>query len=93
MIVEFVKRFEKELKNAPRDIQKRVILIIEKLQAASSLETAEVDYKKMEGQNPGENYYRIRVGEWRIGVEYINPDITLLRLLSRGTIYKNFPPK
>ncbi|GLU54276.1 type II toxin-antitoxin system RelE family toxin [Dyadobacter frigoris] len=93
MVVEFVKRFEKELKNAPRDIQKRVILIVEKLQAASSLETAEVDYKKMEGQKPGESYYRIRVGDWRIGVEYINPDITLLRLLSRGTVYKNFPPK
>ncbi|MBE9461006.1 type II toxin-antitoxin system RelE/ParE family toxin [Dyadobacter subterraneus] len=93
MVVEFVKRFEKELKNAPRDIQKRIILIVEKLQSASSLETAEVDYKKMEGQKPWENYYRIRVGDWSIGVEYINPDITLLRLLCRGTIYKNFPPK
>ena len=86
MVVEFVKRFEKELKNAPRDIQKRVILTVEKLQSASSLETAEIDCKKMEGQKPGENYFRIRVGDWRICIEYINPNVTLLRLLSRGTI-------
>ncbi|MEO8961583.1 MAG: hypothetical protein ABI325_06870 [Ginsengibacter sp.] len=57
-----------------------------------------VAYTKMEGQQKGENYYRIRVGEWRIGVDPIaiglkTPSIIIITILSRGEIYKKFPPK
>ena len=51
-----------------------------------------LDYTKMEGQRKGENYYRIRIGDWRMGMEYIHPKVIVLRILARGTIYKHFPP-
>lgn len=93
MVVQYVKRFEKELKNTPNEIQRKVLNVITILESSTNLESSGLDYKRMEGQKSGENYYRIRVGEWRIGVECIHPDVTLLRILSRGSIYKSFPPK
>ena len=47
----------------------------------------------MEGQKKGENFYRIRVGEYRIGVENINPKVIVLLIVNRNDIYKLFPPK
>ena len=93
MVVQYVKRFEKELKNTPNEIQRKVLNVITILESSTNLESSGLDYKRMEGQKSGENYYRIRVGEWRIGIECIHPDVTLLRILSRGSIYKSFPPK
>lgn len=91
MVVQFVTRFKKDLKNAPHAVQRKVFEVIEKLEAAHNLEKSGLDYRKMEGQKRDEHYYRIRVGDWRIGIEYIHPDVTLLRVLSRGEIYKSFP--
>lgn len=93
MVVLFVSRFRKDLKSVPKNVQKKVFEVIEKLEAAQNLEKSGLDYRKMEGQKSHERYYRIRIGDWRIGIEYIHPDITLLRVLSRGEIYKSFPPK
>jgi len=93
MVVLFVSRFKKDLKNAPKNVQKKVFEIIEKLEAAENLDRSGLDCRKMEGQKRHEHYYRIRIGDWRIGVEYLHPDVTLLRILNRGEIYKSFPPK
>ena len=87
------KSFLKALKLTPKSVQilvKEIITV--KLPQAKNLETSGLDYKKLEGQRKGENYYRIRVGEWRIGVEYLNPKIIIITILSRGSIYKKFPP-
>lgn len=93
MVVLYVNRFKKDLKSAHKNIQRKVFEVIDKLEAADRLETSGLDCKKMEGQKSRESYYRIRIGDWRIGLEYIHPNITLLRVLSRGEIYKSFPPK
>ena len=47
----------------------------------------------MEGQKKGENYYRIRCGEYRIGIENINPKIIVLVIVKRNDIYKVFSSK
>ncbi|OJV20147.1 MAG: hypothetical protein BGO21_12245 [Dyadobacter sp. 50-39] len=91
MVVLFVNRFRKDLKSVPQNVRKKVFDVIQKLEAAESLEKSGLDCRKMEGQKSHEHYYRIRIGDWRIGVEYIHPDVTLLRVLSRGEIYKSFP--
>ena len=86
--------FLKALRFAPKNIQDIVKEIITvKLPTAKSLEASGLDYKKMEGQKKSENYYRIRVGDWRIGVEYKNPKFLIITILGRGAIYKKFPPK
>ena len=41
--------------------------------------------KKMEGHK---NYYRIRIGNYRIGLKIINNTIYLIRFLHRKDIYK-----
>ncbi|MBF0472132.1 MAG: type II toxin-antitoxin system mRNA interferase toxin, RelE/StbE family [Nitrospirae bacterium] len=48
------------------------------------------DIKKITGY---QSYYRIRIGDYRLGVEIIDEEIILLRFLHRKDIYKFFPIK
>ena len=86
-------QYLKDLRKVPKYVFVAADGIIDKLKAADNLQKSGVDYTKMEGQQKGENYYRIRVGAWRIGVKLITPSIIILTILSRGEIYKKFPPK
>lgn len=93
------KSFIKELQKLPSKIQQSVREILEKLAQASDLESSGVDYKYMEGQKKDQNYYRIRIGGWRMGIEYTPPNdeqiaaAIVVTILSRGNIYKKFPPR
>jgi len=92
MEVAIARSFIKDLKTAPKQIQLAADKAIKKLIEASSLQACGLDYTKMEGQKKGENYYRIGVGDWRMGIEYVHPKVIVIRILARGTIYKHFPP-
>ncbi|HTI08160.1 MAG TPA: type II toxin-antitoxin system RelE/ParE family toxin [Puia sp.] len=92
MEVTISRTFIKDLKTAPKPTQLAADAVIRKLIEAKSLQTSGVDYTKMEGQKKGENYYRVRVGDWRMGIEYMHPKLIVIRILARGTIYKHFPP-
>jgi len=92
MEVMISRTFIKDLKTTSPPTQSAADAVIKRLIEAKSLQTSGLDYKKMEGQKRTEHYYRIRVGEWRIGIEYIHPEVIVVRILSRGTIYKHFPP-
>lgn len=87
------KSFPKAVKSTPTHIQEAVKEVIAKLVAAKNLETSGLYYTKIEGQRKGENYFRIRLGDWRIGAAYINPKVILITILTRGNIYKQFPPQ
>ena len=93
MEVRYKPRFKQALLFTPKHIQESVFDIILKLEASETLENAGADHKRMEGQKKGDNYYRIRVGQYRMGIEYIKPDVMLITILSRGDIYKSFPAK
>lgn len=82
------KGFRKELRLCPKHIQEKTGDIIGILETAENLKKSGVDYRKMEGQKKNENYYRIRIGNWRMGVELKMPSIIILTILSRGEIYK-----
>jgi mRNA interferase RelE/StbE len=92
MEIAITRSFIKDLKTAPKQIQLAADKTIKKLIEAGSLQTCGLDYKKMEGQKKGENYYRIRIGDYRMGTEYVHPKVIVIRILARGTIYKHFPP-
>ena len=92
MKVVITKSFLKDLKTKPKHVVQAVEKLIAELEASPNLEKSGVDYRKIEGQQKDENYYRIRLGTWRIGIEYIHPEIIVIRLLARGEIYKYFPP-
>ncbi len=87
------KQFIKEVAKLPEKVQTAIKEILDELERIDSLQNARIDIKRMEGQSAEENYYRIRVGSYRIGLEYIAPQVIILTVLSRGYIYKKFPPK
>ena len=90
MVVKFKPSFFKELNALPVNVKKSVDECIIKLSSAPNLKASDVDYKKMKGKR-NENFYRIRVGRYRIGCKYIQPDILLMTVMSRSDIYKHFP--
>ena len=69
------------------ELRQRVLRKIEELEAASAI-TEVRGAIKMTGEGP---YYRIRVGEYRLGLAVEEDVATLLRFLHRSEIYQFFP--
>lgn len=88
MKTEFRKSFEKDLKNIKdSNLLERVKLVIEEIENAVDLQ--EINNLKM--MKTANNYYRIRVGNYRIGLSINNDLVTLVRILHRKEIYRYFP--
>jgi len=82
----FIKDFEKlpeVIKNKTREICFDIFPKIKKLS-----EFDRYPFKKMKGYNL---YYRIKVGEFRIGFREDNGKIKFMRVLNRKDIYRHFP--
>ncbi len=85
----FAKRFSKDLdaiKHIP-EVKNRLLEFIDQLHSFDRL-TDLPNIKKIEGF-PG--YYRIRIGDYRIGVKLANETLILVRFLHRKEIYRRFP--
>lgn len=88
MNVQFKDSFVKDLRKVKdKAALKRVKEVIEQAEQARSLQDV-TNLKKLKG---GRNYYRIRVGEFRIGLIIEGDEIMLVRCLSRKEIYRYFP--
>jgi mRNA interferase RelE/StbE len=89
MKVALTKRFAKELSKLPRKIQLKVVEAIENLSETDSLGNIE-DFKALSGYN---NFYRIKIGQYRVGL-FLDGDTFLIeRIGVRGDFYKSYPPK
>ena len=88
MKLEITEEFLKDVKNTRDAVLKaRVVKQVDRIEGARSLqELAQV--VAMKG-HPG--YYRIRVGDYRLGFEVREDVIVLLRCLHRKEIYRYFP--
>ncbi|MBD2595453.1 type II toxin-antitoxin system RelE/ParE family toxin [Nostoc spongiaeforme FACHB-130] len=87
--VEYTKRFLKELADLPEDVQARIEPIV--FQELESENPFDLDYlQKMKGY---EDKYKIRVGNYRIGITVDKETQTLIcqRVTHRKDIYKIFP--
>jgi mRNA interferase RelE/StbE len=85
----FDESFEKSIKKLDnKQLKKKIINLIEVIEKAERL--AEIsNVKKMQGF---QKYYRIRIGEYRLGFEMIDAETILFILVShRKDIYKYFP--
>ena len=67
-------------------IKKKIAAVITEAKSASSLSDIR-NVKKMEGSD---NYYRVRIGEYRIGVKLHDKTLIFLRCLHRKDIYHYF---
>ena len=81
----------KDLKFLPKEVIIAADEVINILSTAKSLLDSGVDYKKISGQKKTENYYRIRVGNHRIGCQLIQPTIILITIFNRQDDYKGIP--
>ena len=88
MKIGYRKKFLKELSKIPlphrTNIEKFVFEDLPKLKSISGAERIE----KMKGYRV---YYKVRFGVYRVGMKYIDDNLTLERVLHRKEIYKYFP--
>jgi len=88
MKVLFKKAFFKDYENLPQDTRSRVKeMVFEVLPGILSLQ--EIQHVKMLRGHQG--FYRIRIGNYRIGLEKKEDALYVCRVLSRKDIYRFFP--
>ncbi len=88
MKVEFRKSFEKDLSRImDRDLLARIKSVIEEVENADSL----LDVNNIKKLKADGDYYRIRVGDYRIGFADDGEVVSFVRVLHRKEIYRYFP--
>jgi mRNA interferase RelE/StbE len=84
----FKESFARDLKTVRnKKLLNRVKEAIEAVEQAETL-TSLPQLKKLKGEH---NYFRLRVGEYRIGVALEEDTIVFVRFLARKDIYRYFP--
>jgi mRNA interferase RelE/StbE len=68
-------------------VRVKVVAAIENVEQVSSREQIR-SIKRLSGQA---NCYRIRIGDWRIGLRIDGEVVTFVRCLNRREIYRYFP--
>ena len=89
MIVEFDRSFSKKLnKISDRTLCSKIEKVILHLENAASIEEIK-NNKKLAGFS---NYYRVKIGDYRLGFESIDrTTIRLITIAHRKDIYRKFP--
>ena len=85
----YAKRFSKDIdkiQKVPRT-RKTLLNAIAAIKEAGSLSDLK-GVKKIEGY---QEYYRIRIGEYRLGIKIVENAVELIRFLHRKDIYRRFP--
>ncbi|MCX7091943.1 MAG: type II toxin-antitoxin system RelE/ParE family toxin [Methylobacter sp.] len=88
MKTKFEARFAKDLRAVRNQkLLNKIKEIVDECKSASSLSELN-QLKKMQSYD---SFYRIRLGEYRIGIEIVDDEIIFTRFLHRKDIYKYFP--
>ncbi len=88
MKTEFRASFSRDLRKIrDKTLLNRVRKAIEEVETANALE--EISHLKKLRGNP--HYYRIRLGDYRLGVVLEDDTVTFVRFLHRKDIYRYFP--
>ena len=88
MEIRYEESFEKDLlKIVDNKIKKKIIQVIANIKRANKPQYI-ANLKKLENYK---TYYRIRIGNYRVGIEIIKDKLIFTRILPRKDIYKFFP--
>ena len=88
MKTEFRTSFARDLSAIrDRNLLNRVQAVIEDVEQAESLQ----DIANLTRLQGGDNFYRIRIGDYRIGIVVESNTILFVRCLNRREIYRYFP--
>ncbi len=89
MKVLFTKSFAKDLRRHKKnpELMGQIRKIIEKVEQAEAVtELTQLKQLKADGR-----FFRIRIGDYRIGITVEDDEITFIRVLHRKEIYRFFP--
>lgn len=89
MQIQPTERFGKMLLKLPQNIQREVLTSIENIQIATSF----VDISHFKALKGYPNYYRVRIGQYRMGLYWDGLQFIAQKIATRGDFYKGFPPK
>ncbi len=88
MKVDFKKSFTKDLKKIrDKDLLQQVKEVIEEVEQALNLQGVS-NLKQLKG---GGSYFRIKIGDYRIGLMMEDDTVIFVRFLHRKEIYRYFP--
>lgn len=88
MQVHFSRKFQKQVESCnDKRITKRVLSIIEQVMSASDL----IGFNGLKKLTGTKNSYRIRLGNYRIGIILEDNNVTFAAFDHRSDIYKYFP--
>ncbi len=88
MKVRYEASFEKDLKSiGDKNLLKKIKKVIEEVQQADDSSSIN-NLKKLRGYD---TFYRIRIGDYRIGIEITGNMLIFTRFLHRKEIYRFFP--
>lgn len=88
MKIAFRDSFARDLKNIrDKATLKRIKELIETVELSKTLSPLP-NLKKLKGH---EHYYRLRAGDYRIGIAFKSDTVIFVRALNRKDIYKYFP--
>ena len=88
MDVLFEASFAKDLKRIrDKKLRRRIQHIIAEVKSANTLDDVH-NLIKMQGYD---TFYRIRFGDYRVGIEVLDAKVIFVRALHRKDIYRKFP--
>jgi mRNA interferase RelE/StbE len=88
MKVKFNRKFLSDIKSIKdKKLKEQIKNVIIQLEEAQNLSLVK-NIIKIQGYS---SFYRIRIGDYRIGIEFDNEKIEILRFLTKNDIYKVFP--
>jgi len=89
VILDFKKRFAKDLKKRKTDKQllERVQQVIQEVEEIQDIHNIR-NLKKLKAQG---NHYHIRTGDYRLGLVIDNDTVCFVRYLHRNDVYRYFP--
>lgn len=88
MRLTFTNKFLKQIsKLKDKKLAKEIEKVIKSTEVATSLSEIK-NLKKLKGHK---DFYRIRVGDYRIGIQFKNSEFTFAAIDNRKDIYKYFP--
>ena len=88
MEAEFLDKFSKDLdKISSKSVKNSLSRLIQDVESAKAL-SAIPNTKKLKGHKSA---YRIRIGDYRVGVFYEDQKVTFARIVHRKDIYSVFP--
>jgi len=89
MDLKFENSFKRDLKKIKdKNVLEEIKKLIEELEKIKELKEFRGDLKKLRS---GKNFGRIRIGDYRIGLEIEGNILIFVRILPRKEIYKYFP--